>query len=74
MVITFPAHEAVKPVGKFVTVPIPVAPVVVWLIGVKAVLIHKVEVLVAGIIVLLGLTVMFPVAKIELHPPVKGML
>ena len=39
----FDAHAAVTPVGKPEAVPIPVAPVVVWVIfGVIAVLIHKV--------------------------------
>ena len=45
MVIVLAAHAAVTPVGKPVAVPIPVAPVVVCVIAVKAVLIHNVGVL-----------------------------
>ena len=74
MVIVFPAHEAVKPVGNPVTAPIPVAPVVVWLIAIKAVLIHNVGELVAAVTVLLGFTVIIPVAFTKLQPPVKAML
>ena len=44
MVMVFDAHAAVTPAGNPVAGPIPVAPVVVWVILVKAVLIHKVGV------------------------------
>ena len=44
MVMVLEAHEAVTPEGKPVAVPIPVAPVVVCVILVNAVLIHKVGV------------------------------
>ena len=44
MVIVFDAKAAVTPAGKPVAVPIPVAPVMAWVIAVKAVLIHKVGV------------------------------
>ena len=44
MVIVFDAQEAVTPVGNPVGEPIPVAPVVVCVIAVSAVLIHKVGV------------------------------
>jgi hypothetical protein len=37
IVITFEDHEAVTPVGNPVAIPIPVAPVVLRVIGVKAV-------------------------------------
>lgn len=58
MVIVFEAQVAVTPVGKPVAVPIPVAPVVEWVIfGVKAVLIHKVGVDDAAPTVLLGFTI-----------------
>ena len=57
MVIVLLAHAAVTPVGKPVAVPIPVAPVVVWVIAVIAVLIHKVGVLDAALTVLFALTV-----------------
>ena len=45
MVIVLEAQAAVTPAGKPVAVPIPVAPVVVIVISVKAVLIHKLGVL-----------------------------
>ena len=44
IVIVFDAHDAVTPAGKLVGVPMPVAPVVVCVIGIKAVLIHNVGV------------------------------
>ena len=65
MVIVFAIHVAVTPVGKPVAAPIPVAPVVVWVIGVgKVVLIHNVGELDAAVTVLLGLTV---IVKLFLH-------
>ena len=70
----FAIQEAVTPVGKPVAVPIPVAPVVVYVIGFKGVLIHNVAVLEVEVIVLFGFTTMLPVAATELQPPVKGML
>ena len=36
IVITLLDYEAVTPVGNPVAVPIPVAPLVLWVIGVKA--------------------------------------
>ena len=68
------AQAAVTPVGKPVAVPMPVAPVVVWVIAVNAVFIHKVGVLEAAPAVLLGVTVIVPVALILPQPPVNGML
>ena len=73
MVIVLPAKEAETPNGKPVTVPIPVAPVVVCIIGVKTVLIHNVE-LGAAVTVLFAFTTIVPVAFIKSHPPVNGML
>ena len=74
MVIVFPAQVAVTPVGKTVAVPIPVAPVVVWVIfGVKAVLIHKV-VVIPEVTVFNGVTIIFPVAITLPQPPVNGIL
>ena len=57
--MVLPAHAAVTPVGNPVTVPMPVAPVVVWdMVGLKAVLTHRV--LVAFVVtVLLELTTTF---------------
>ena len=60
--------------GKPVTVPIPVAPVVVCVIGVSAVFIHKVGEELAAPTVFNGETVIVPVASIEEHPPVKGIV
>ena len=45
MVMLLLAHVAVSPAGKPLAVPMPVAPVVVWVIGVKGVLTHKVGLL-----------------------------
>ena len=45
MVIVLLAHAALTPAGNPVAVPMPVAPVVAWVILVKAVLMHKVGVL-----------------------------
>ena len=74
IVIVFAAHAAVTPAGKPVAAPIPVAPVVVWVMAVKAVLIHSIGVLEAALTVLFGVTVIVPVAFTGPQPPVKGML
>ena len=68
------AQAAVTPVGKPVAAPIPVAPVVVCVIAVSAVLIHTVGVLDAALTVLAGVTVIVPVAFTAPQPPDKGML
>ena len=74
MVIVFDDQAAVTPVGKPVVVPIPVAPVVVWVIfGDNAVLIHKVFVI-PGVAVFNGVTIIVPVALTVPHPPVSGIL
>ena len=73
MVIVFEAHAAVIPAGKPVAVPIPVAPVVVWVMSVKGVLIHKVGLELAAPTLLFAVTVMVPVALILPQPPVKGI-
>ena len=74
MVMVFVANDAVTPAGNPVVVPMPVAPVVACVIAIKAVLMHKVGVLDAAPAVLLGLTVMVPVAFTLPQPPVNGML
>jgi len=74
IVIVLLAHAAVTPDGKPVAVPIPVAPVVVCVIAVSAVLIHNVGVLDAVLAVLAGVTVIIPVAFTVPQPPVTGML
>lgn len=74
MVIILLAQAAVTPAGSPVGVPIPVAPVVVCVIGVSGVLIHRVGVEEAAPTVLFGVTVMVPVAFTLPQPPVSGML
>ena len=74
IVIVFDAHIAVTPAGRPVAVPIPVAPVVVCVMAVKAVLMHSVGVAEAVPTVLSGVTVIVPVAETLPQPPVSGML
>ena len=74
IVIVLLAHVAVTPAGKPVAVPMPVAPVVVCVMFVNAVLIHKVGLVLAAPAVLDGVTMMVPVAFTLPHPPVNGML
>ncbi len=74
MVIMLFNQAAVTPVGKPVAVPIPVAPVVVCVIAVNAVLIHIVGVEVAAVTVLIGVTLIVPVAFNVPQPPVNGIL
>ena len=70
MVIVFEAHAAVTPEGKPVAVPIPVAPVVKWVILVKEVLIHNVGLELAAEAVLLEDNVIAELALVTLsHPP-----
>ena len=74
MVMVLLAQAAVTPAGNPVAVPMPVAPVVIWVIGVRAVLIHNVGVDEAVPTVLAAVTVIVPVALTVPHPPVRGML
>ena len=74
MVIVSDAQAAVTPAGNPVVVPIPVAPVVLCVIAVNAVLIHKVGVDDAAPAVLFGVTIMVPVAFTAPQPPVNGIL
>ena len=67
-------QDAVTPAGRPVGVPIPVAPVVIYVIAVKAVLMHSVGVEEAVPAVLSGVTVIVPVADTLPQPPVSGML
>jgi hypothetical protein len=57
MFSTLEAQVGVTPAGSPVAVPIPVAPVVVWVIAVSAVLIHNVGLEDAVPAVLVGVTV-----------------
>ena len=74
MVIVLLAHAAVTPAGNPVAVPMPVAPVVVWVMaGLSAVLIQSV--LAALLVtVLFGVTMIVPVAFTVPHPPVNGIV
>ena len=67
-------NVALTPEGKPVAVPMPVAPVVVCVMVVRALLIQMVGVLDAALVVLSGVTVIVPVAFILPHPPVNGIL
>ena len=71
IVMVLLAQAAVTPAGKPVALPIPVAPVVVCVMAVKAVLIHKVGVEDAALTVFAGVTVIIPVAVTVPQPPVK---
>ena len=73
MVIVLPLKEALAPAGKPVGVPIPVAPVVVNVIGVSAVLTQSVGEDDGALTVLFGVTVMVPVAFTVPHPPISGI-
>lgn len=68
-------QEAVTPAGKPVAVPIPVAPVVVWVMtGFSAVLMQRVGEEEAVVTVFSGLTLIVPEALTVPQPPVRGML
>ena len=74
MVITSAAQAAVIPAGKPMAAPMPVAPVVEWVILIRGVLIQRVGVEDAAPTVLSGVTVIVPVALTTPQPPVNGML
>ena len=73
MVIVLPLKEALTPAGNPVGAPMPVAPVVVNVIAVSAVLTQSVGEEDAALTVLIGLTVIVPVAFTLPHPPVRGI-
>ena len=70
MVIVFEAHAAVTPAGKPVAVPIPVAPVVVWVMAVKAVFMLKLGLELAAEVVLSADKVIVELALVALSHPV----
>ena len=74
MVMIPPDHAAITPVGNPVAVLIPVAPVVVWVIAVSAVLKHKVGVEEAVPTVFAAVTVIVPVAFTMAQPPANGIV
>jgi len=79
MVMVFDAQVALTPAGKpfapdTPALEIPVAPVVVIVISVKAVLIHNVGVEDGVPAVFAGVTVIVPVAFTLPQPPVNGIV
>jgi len=74
IVTVLDSQAAVTPAGKPVGAPMPVAPVVVCVIGVRAVFIHKVGDEEAALAVLVGVTFIVPVAFTFPQPPVIGMV
>ena len=74
IVIVLLAQAAVTPEGKPIDVPMPVAPVVVWVMFVSAVFIHRVGLELATPAVLSGVTVIVPVAFTLPQPPINGIL
>ena len=75
IVIVLAAHTAVTPAGRFVGLPMPVAPVVAMVIaGEMAVLIHNVGDDDGVPAVLSAVTVIVPVASTVPQPPVNGIL
>ncbi len=67
-------NVALTPEGNPVAVPMPLAPVVVCVMVVRALLIQIVGVDDAALVVLSGVTVIVPVADTVPQPPVSGML
>jgi hypothetical protein len=73
--VELPVKIAFKPAGKPIDVPIPVAPVVEMVIlDDSGVPIQTVGFVDAELAVMLGLTVIVPVALTIPQPPVNGML
>ena len=70
MVIVLDAHAAVTPAGNPVADPIPVAPVVVWVMAVKAVFIFKLGLELAAEAVLSALKIIVALALVTLSHPV----
>ena len=67
------AQVAFNPDGNPVTEPIPVAPVVAWVIFVSTELTHCKSVEEAALAELTNITVILPVAFTLPQPPVKGI-
>ena len=74
MVIVLAVKEAVTPVGNPIAVPIPVTSVVVWVMSGITVFTHNTGDIEAEETVLLGRTVMVPIALIISQPPVNGIV
>ena len=74
IVMILDAQAAVTPAGRPEAVPMPVAPVMVCVMLVSAVLMHRVGLEDAAPTVLSDVTVMVPEAFTVPHPPVNGMV
>ena len=79
MVMVLEAQVALTPAGKpfapeTPAFEMPVAPVMVWVIFVKAVPMHKVGVVEAAPAVLAAVTIIVPVAFTLPQPPVNGIM
>ena len=74
MVMVLDAQDAVTPLGRPVAVPIPVAPVVIYVMGGRGLPKVVVGAEEAAPTVLSGVTVIVPVAETLPQPPVSGML
>ena len=74
IVMILDAQAAVTPAGRPEAVPMPVAPVMVCVMLVSAVLMHRVGVEDAAPTVLSEVTVMVPEAFTVPHPPINGMV
>jgi hypothetical protein len=68
MVMTFADHDAVTPAGKPVALPIPVAPVVLIVIGVRGMLGQSVGLEEGAPYVLSGFTVTVDTTGLPTHP------
>jgi hypothetical protein len=73
IVIVFEAHTADTPGGRLVAEPIPVAPVLVCVMGVRVVLADSIGVEEAAPTIGASKTVIVPVALALPAPPVNGM-
>ena len=74
MVIVLDDQAAVTPAGRPIAAPMPVAPVVVWVMLVKTILIQSVGEDEAADTILSAVTIIVPVAEIVPQPPDSGML
>lgn len=74
IVIVLDAQVVINPAGKPIGAPMPVAPVVLWVIFVKAVLMHNVGADEAAPAVLTGLTIIVPIALPFPQPPDNAMV
>lgn len=74
IVITLEFHAAVTPDGSPEGAPIPVAPVVLWVMFVNGVLRQSIGDADAELTVLSSVTIIVPVTSAEPHPPERGMV